>query len=160
LHPEFTNYSNEPSAQNAEKVDAETDSDTYDHELGMGLEDLLPDTPEDIDADAEPEAFSKKISYQGKEVLKNSLVATLNNKSSKKVPWRTWRVRGVAIEDLYNSKQEEMDSDDMEDNEYMKKGDLAASLMQCGDEICLCVIEVTEFQFSTEKNSSCNSSTR
>jgi len=83
--------------------------------------------------------------------LKNSLVATLNNKSSKKVPWRTWRVRGVAIEDLYNSKQEEMDSDDMEDNEYMKKGDLAASLMRCGDEICLCVIEVTEFQFSTEK---------
>ena len=66
LHPEFTNYSNEPSAQNAEKVDAETDSDTYDHELGMGLEDLLPDTPKDIDADVEPEAFSKKISYQGK----------------------------------------------------------------------------------------------
>ena len=46
LHPEFTNYSNEPSAQNAKMVDAEADSDTYDHELGMGLEDLLPDTPE------------------------------------------------------------------------------------------------------------------
>src|SRR6202050_4667767 len=54
LHPEFTNYSNEPSAQNVEKVDAEADSDTYDLELGMGLEDSLPDSPESIDADAEP----------------------------------------------------------------------------------------------------------
>ena len=69
--------------------------------------------------------------------MKNSLVATLNNKSSKKVPWRTWHVRGVAIEDLYNSKQEEMDSNDMEDDDYMKKGDLAASLVKCGDEILL-----------------------
>ena len=33
----------------------------------------------------------------------------------------------------------------------MKKGDLAASLVQCGDVICLCVIEVTEFKFGTEK---------
>ena len=148
LHPEFTNYQNEASAQNA---DTEADGDTYDDELGMGLEDLLPDSPEGIDADAEPLAFSKKISHEGKEILKNSLVATLNNKSSKKVPWRTWRVRGVAIEDLYNSKQEEMDPDDMEDDEYMKKGDLAASLVQCGGKICLCVLEVTAFQFVAEK---------
>jgi hypothetical protein len=87
LHPEFTNYSNERSAQNDEMVDAEADGDTYDHKLGMGLEDSLPDSPESIDADAEPEAFYKKISYEGKEILKNSLVTTLNNKSSKKVPW-------------------------------------------------------------------------
>lgn len=39
----------------------------------------------------------------------------------------------------------------MEDDDYMKKGDLAASLVQCGDEICLCVIEIIEFQFGTEK---------
>jgi hypothetical protein len=57
----------------------------------------------------------------------------------------------VAIEDLYNSKQEEMEDDDMEDDDYMKKGDLAASFVQCGDEICLSVIEIIEFQFGTEK---------
>jgi len=57
----------------------------------------------------------------------------------------------VAIEDLYNSKQEEIDPDDMEDDDYMKKGDLAASLVQCGGKICLCVIEVTGFRFGTEK---------
>ena len=57
----------------------------------------------------------------------------------------------MAIEDLYNSKQEEMDPDDMEDGEYMKRGDLAASLVMCGGKICLCVIEVTGFKFGTEK---------
>ena len=60
-------------------------------------------------------------------------------------------MRNVAIDDLYNSKQQEMDSDDMEDEEYMKKGDLAAALVHSGGEICLCVIEVKEFQFGTEK---------
>jgi hypothetical protein len=46
-----------------------------------------------------------------------------------------------------------MDSGDMEDEEYMKKGDLAATLVHSGGEICLCVIEVKEFLFGTEKAS-------
>ena len=73
--------------------EAEADGDTYDHELGMGLEDLLPETPDGIETDAEPLAFSKKISHEGKEILKSSLIATLNNSKSKKVTWRTWRVQ-------------------------------------------------------------------
>ena len=44
----------------------EQGQNTYDHELCMSLKDLLPDTLESIDADAEPEAFSKGISYGGK----------------------------------------------------------------------------------------------
>ena len=56
----------------------------------------------------------------------------------------------MATDDLYNSKQE-MDSDDMEDEEYMKKGDLAAALVHSGGEICLSVIEVKEFQFGINK---------
>ena len=150
LHAEYTNYQNEDSVPEVDTADVE-DSDTYDHELGMGLEDLMPNSPDGIDEETEPEAFSKKITWKGKEILKNSYVATLNNKSSKKVPWRNWRVRGVAIEDLYNSKHEEMDPDNMEDDEYMKKGDLAASLVMCRGKICLCVIEVTGFKFGTEK---------
>ena len=133
--------------------EAEADGDTYDHKLGMGLEDLLPETQDGIDTDAEPLAFKKKISHEGKEILKNSLIATLNNSKSKKVPWRTWHVLNVAIDDLYNSKQQEIDSDDMEDEEYMKKGDLAAALVHRGGKICLCAIEVKEFQFGTEKAS-------
>jgi hypothetical protein len=56
----------------------------------------------------------------------------------------------MATDDLYNSKQE-MDSDDMEDEEYVKKGDLAAALVHSGGEICLSVIEVKEFQFGINK---------
>jgi hypothetical protein len=145
----YTHYGKENTDN--ERLDPEGDADTYDEELGMGLEDLLPDLPEDIDQDREPEAFSKTIYHAGKEILKSSLVATLNNKNSKKVPWRTWRVRGVAINELYNSKHEEMEADDMEDEEYMKKGDLAATLVWCGTEICLCVVEVKEFQYVGEK---------
>jgi hypothetical protein len=129
--------------------EAEADGDAYDHELGMGLEDLLPETPNGIETDAEPLASSKKILYEGKEILKNSLIATLNNSKSKTVPWHTWHVCNM-IDGLYNSKQEEMNSDDMEDEEYMKKGDFAATLHSEG-KICLCVIEVKEFQFDTEK---------
>ena len=91
LHPEYTNYQNKDSAPEVDTANVE-DSDTYDHELGMGLEDLMPNSPEGIDEETEPEAFSKKITWQGKEILKNSYVVTLHNKSSKKVTWRNWRV--------------------------------------------------------------------
>jgi len=114
----LSHYTNYASAENSGLPEAEADGDTYDHELGMGLEDILPETPDGIEADAEPLGFSKKISHEGKEILKSSLIATLNNSKSKKVPWCTWRVCNVAIDDLYNSKQQEMDSDDMEDEEY------------------------------------------
>ena len=99
----------------------------------------------------QPLAFSKKISHDRKEILKSSIIATLNNSKSKKDPWHTWCVCNVAIDYLYNSKQQEMDSDNMEDEEYMKKGDLAAALVHSGDKICLSVIEVKEFQFGTDK---------
>ena len=57
----------------------------------------------------------------------------------------------MAIDDLYTSKQQEIDSDDMKYEEYMKKGDLAAALVHSGGKICLSVIEVKEFQFRTDE---------
>jgi hypothetical protein len=39
----------------------------------------------------------------------------------------------------------------MEDGDYMKKGDLAATLVQSGNKICMAVLEVTGFQFLKEK---------
>ena len=61
---------------------------------------------------------------------------------------------GVQKADLQYTRekpQQEMDSDDMEDEEYMKKGDLAAALVHSGGKICLSVIEVKESQFGTDK---------
>ena len=40
----LSHYTNYASAENSELPEAEADDDTSDHELGMGLEDLLPET--------------------------------------------------------------------------------------------------------------------
>jgi hypothetical protein len=60
-------------------------------------------------------------------------------------------VRGVALEDLRNSRSNELDPEDMEDGDYMKKNDLAATLVRSGNKICMAVLEVTGFQFLQEK---------
>ena len=57
----------------------------------------------------------------------------------------------MALEDLHNSKSEELDPENMEDEDLMKKGDLAASLVRSGNRICMAVLEVTGFQFAKEK---------
>jgi len=78
-------------------------------------------------------------------------VASLSSNRSKKVTIRTLRVRGVALEDLHNSRCDELDPENMEDGDYMKKGDLAATLVRSGNRICMAVLEVTGFQFLKEK---------
>ena len=61
----------------------------FDDPLGMDIEDFLPDTPEDIDKDAEPKTFSKWLDLDGKQVLKTSVVATLSTAFSKKLAVQT-----------------------------------------------------------------------
>ena len=85
LHPEFTTYPNEPSVQKTEKVNAEADSDTYDYELVMGLEYLLPDLQRVLMQIQNHRLFLKRFLMKEKK-FENSIVATLNKKSSKKVP--------------------------------------------------------------------------
>ena len=59
---------------------------------------------------------------------------------------------GMTLESLLNSKKhDELDPDDMNGEDVMKKGDLAACLIQSGPKICLAVIEVIGFQFGKEK---------
>jgi hypothetical protein len=60
-------------------------------------------------------------------------------------------VWGVALEDLRNSRCDELDPENMEDGDYMKKGDLAATLVWSGNRICMAIVEVTGFQFLKEK---------
>ena len=104
-------------------------NDSADAPLGMDFDDFLPDTIEGIEESVEPEAFSKTLIVDGKEFLKSSVVASLSSNCSKKVTIQTLRVRGVALEDFHNSRSDELDPEDMEDGDYMKKGDLAATLV-------------------------------
>jgi hypothetical protein len=103
--------------------------DSADAPLGMDFDDFLPDTAEALEENVEPEAISKTLIVDGKEFLKSSIVASLSSNRSKKVTMRTLRVRGVALEDLRNSRSDELDPENMEDGDYIKKGDLAATLV-------------------------------
>jgi hypothetical protein len=76
----------------------------FDDPLGMDIEDFLPNTPEDIDKDAEPKTFSKWLDLGGKQVLKTSVVATLSTAFSKKLSVRTLQNMGMTLEGLLNSK--------------------------------------------------------
>ena len=58
----LSHYTNYASAENSELPEAETDGDTYDHELGMGLEDLLSETPNSIETDAAISILKKDLS--------------------------------------------------------------------------------------------------
>src|ERR1700733_2822280 len=93
--------------------DADAD-DNADSPLGMDFDDFLPDTTEGIEESVEPEVFSKTLMVDGKEFLKSSVVASLSSNHSKKVTIRTLQVRGVALEDLHNSRSDELDPEDME----------------------------------------------
>jgi hypothetical protein len=60
----------------------------------------------------------------GKQVLKASLVATLSTTFSKKLSVRTLQNLGMTLEGLLNSKKhDELDPDDMDGEDVMKKGD-------------------------------------
>ncbi|KZP09618.1 hypothetical protein FIBSPDRAFT_963820 [Athelia psychrophila] len=119
--------------------------------LGMDFDDFLPNSIEGLEADEQPEAFSKTLIVDGRTYLKSCVVASLGSNRSKKVTMRTLRVRGIALEDFHNSQLNELDPDNMEDGDFMKKGDLVAVLVRSGDRICMAVLEVVGFHFDQEK---------
>ena len=57
----------------------------FDDPLDMNIKKFLPDSPDDIDNDAEAETFSKWLKLDGKHLLKASAVATLSTAFSKKL---------------------------------------------------------------------------
>jgi hypothetical protein len=82
-----------------------------------------------------------------------SAVSSLSSHCSKKVTLQTLQVRGWTLDDLVNSglKNSELAPEDMEEGDYMKSGDLAATLVQSGAKICIAVLKVNGFKFDKEK---------
>jgi hypothetical protein len=85
---------NVQSVEQNENTEEQTDPDRlghndhnhdFDDPLGMDIVIFLPDTPEDIDKDAEPKTFSKWLDLNGKQVLKTSVVATSSTAFSKEL---------------------------------------------------------------------------
>ncbi|KAJ7104870.1 hypothetical protein C8R44DRAFT_807209 [Mycena epipterygia] len=119
--------------------------------LGMDLDDFLPDTTSGIDTDALPTAASKYIEAGGKRFLKSSVVASLSSNRTKKVTMRTLRAQGVALEDLQKRKSTQLDLLDLSDEQVVKAGDLAGTLFQSGNKICLAVLMIKGFRVGKDK---------
>jgi hypothetical protein len=137
-----TESADNPVIQNVESTkntEEQTDRDKsgyndcdhdFDDPPDMDIENFLPDSPNDIDNDAEPETFSKWLELDGKQVLKTSVVATLSTAFSKKLSVRTLQNMGMTLEGFLNfRKHDELDPDNMDGQDFMKKRDPVAFLI-------------------------------
>ncbi|KAJ7886575.1 hypothetical protein B0H14DRAFT_2563255 [Mycena olivaceomarginata] len=134
--------------------DAQDQNDYDNNDLGIDLEDFLPETLEQLDQDEAPLVFSTRLvsAEDGKEYMKSSVVATLSSNRTRKATTRTLRVRGVALEDLRQKKLDiDLDFDPMENEDVLKAGDLVATLIRVNTHFCLGVIAVKGFKVGKDK---------
>lgn len=132
------------------------DINYQDMPLGLDLDDFFPEqgNPE-INSENEPNtpaALSPFLELDGKKYLKSSIVATLSNNRSKKATMRTLRVQGVAVEDLRGRRSRDYDPTDLDSDEYLKAGDLAATLLRAGDHISLGILLVKGFRVKKDRS--------
>ncbi|KAJ6626472.1 hypothetical protein B0H10DRAFT_2185720 [Mycena sp. CBHHK59/15] len=141
------------SSVEEDQPDPMATSELLEEPLGMDLDDFLPESIEVMDSDKPSAATEKYLeASDGRKYLKSSLVASLSSNRTKKVTMRTLRAQGVALEDLQRRKSMELDLLNLNDEDVMKAGDLAATLFQYRDQVCLAVLMVKGFQLGTEKS--------
>ena len=139
-----------------------TSSDNNTEEItdGLDIDDFFPDIPRESDASDSlsnttvTETTSLQTQYldfEGRKFLKSSLVtALLTPYDSRKVTMRTLRARGVTIRDLQRSSLN-LPAGNLEDKELIKSGDIAATLVRVGSEVCIAVFEILRFQCGSDK---------
>ncbi|KAJ6609768.1 hypothetical protein B0H10DRAFT_2295284 [Mycena sp. CBHHK59/15] len=123
------------SSVEEDQPDPMATSELLEEPLGMDLDDFLPDSIEVMDSDKPSAAAEKYLeASDGRKYLRSSLVASLSSNRTKKVTMRTLRAQGVALEDLQRRKSTELDRLNLNDEDVMKAGDLAATLFQSRDQ--------------------------
>lgn len=130
----------------AQDVSDSDDSNGFDNvPVGLGIEDFLPDTEQDLEDDvATMSSEDRFVMVEGKRYLKASVVtALLTSSRARKVPLRTLRNRGVTFEDM--SGGDKWNSSELTSGNLVKTGDIAASLLRVQSTICLAVVEITGF---------------
>ncbi|KAF8884807.1 hypothetical protein BD779DRAFT_1442856, partial [Infundibulicybe gibba] len=138
------------STPNSSEHHVATDLGTLSEETA--LEDLL----EIEEVERTPEA-NNFVKVDGVDYYKSSLVAAfLTPKGARKVTMRTLRARGITIEQSLRPKNDNLnrgfDSPDRDGGDWVKAGDLVASLVRLETGIPLAVIEVSSFEYSGSKN--------
>ncbi|KAI0374930.1 hypothetical protein BV20DRAFT_986923 [Pilatotrama ljubarskyi] len=92
------------------------------------------------------------LEIDGKSYLKASVVTIfLTAKRSRKATMRILRVRGVTLEDLHGRTHDSLNMQDLDGEDLIKCGDIAAVLIRIGGMICLAVVEILEFQTDGER---------
>lgn len=137
------------------------DNDFDDLPEGVAIDEFLPDSIADIeniqDLSENPAIsgsgkFETFLMVEGRKYLKASVVASyLSSQRSRKATMRTLRARGVALEDLRKGDLI-LTSEELDDDNIIKTGDLVASLVRAGTSICLAVLEIKGFRVGTDRN--------
>jgi hypothetical protein len=59
---------------------------------------------------------------------------------------RTLRVRGVSLDNLHETDHSALNSENLTEDDLIKKQDIVAALIQAGEKICLAVVEILGFE--------------
>ncbi|KAJ3714758.1 hypothetical protein C8R42DRAFT_591007, partial [Lentinula raphanica] len=156
LNSEVDDERSERAEDSGEQSDTNTELNPNNEggieELGIDLDDFMPPTPEEPSNESDS-IFSKTMKIGEKTFYKSSLVATLCSNRAKKVTMRTLRARGVALEDLQKTKQEEtLDQVDLDGPDLIKTGDVVGILVRINDKVAFATMEITGFQSGTSKS--------
>ena len=128
-------------------------------ELELNIDDYFGPTPNEPDHESCAN-IKHTLQYKGKIYYKSPLVAGLCSNHTKKFTMHTLRARGLALEDL-QKQSEYVEVLNLEKEDLLKAGDLAAMLVRNEDKLVLAVIELTGFygpanavtQFSVDASS-------
>jgi hypothetical protein len=131
----------ERSEQEFEIPDAPGDITVFNEPAGMEIEDFLNDE-EDSSSKLDP-----YLTIDGEKYHKSSVVtARLTSKGARKATMRTLRVRGVTLDNLRESDHTALNSENLTQDDMIKKQDIVAALIRAEDDICLAVVEVLGFE--------------
>ncbi|KAI1781589.1 hypothetical protein LXA43DRAFT_1070016 [Ganoderma leucocontextum] len=141
----------EPSDANADDVedDGEVDESRLREPVGVDFDEFLPNTTDNSDEDP---GYTNKdfLTIDGKDYWIGSIVtAWCSDHRTKKVALRVLRTAGVTLEDLRGGDQwntAELDEDDL-----VKSGDIAGSLVRVGRDVGLAILELTGFERGRSK---------
>ncbi|THH13601.1 hypothetical protein EW146_g6638 [Bondarzewia mesenterica] len=112
---------------------------------GMGIEDFLPDTVEDIEEGAVSEQVDKFLIMDGKKFLKASIVMPyLTSKRARKVTMRTLRAHGVTVKDLH--KPNDWNSADLTSDDLCHVGDIVGVIVHNEETVCLAIFKILSFE--------------
>ena len=136
MHPSTTPSTNDDNEDNIDNTAARA--------ANIGIEDLLPSSPEQPIQTPPSTHFLTGI--DGKEYYKGSIVSSYfrGGHRAKKVVERTLRARGVTLESLRES-QNPNTTDVLSGDGAVVVGDLAATIVRAGEQVCLTVIHIIGF---------------